>query len=185
MSREADNGTEVLNGLDLFVGGPIQHALSPDGFTSDLERTLKLVMETLREYGANIYSAHTVEHFGDRTAHYTPEQVAARDLRWMSKCDVFIPVLPVTEDGVLMRTDGTHVELGWATALGRPIVLITQQPIVESASHLLKGLHRVGDVQLLDVERFAQAPFLLVEHVLRATKRQREAVRSSVVLARA
>ncbi|XVS68086.1 nucleoside 2-deoxyribosyltransferase [Actinosynnema sp. CA-299493] len=185
MSHEIGNGSEVLDGLDLFVGGPIQHALSPGGFTSDLEKTLTLVMETLRDYGANIYSAHTVEHFGDRTAHYTPEQVAARDLRWMSKCDVFIPVLPVAEDGVLMRTDGTHVELGWATALGRPIVLLTRQPIVESASHLLKGLHRVGDVQLLDVERFTRTPFLLVEHVLRATKRQREAVRSSVVFARA
>ncbi|MTD54424.1 nucleoside 2-deoxyribosyltransferase [Amycolatopsis pithecellobii] len=169
----------VLSGLDLFVGGPIQHAIRPDGFTVALQETIQLALSTLGGHGAHLFSAHTVEEFGDRTAHYTPEQVAARDLRWMSKCDVFVPVLPVGADGVLMRTDGTHVELGWATALGRPIVLLTRQPVVESASHLLKGLPVIGDVQLLDIDRFARSPFLLVECVLRATQRQREAVLSS------
>ena len=170
-----------LSGLDLFVGGPIQHAISPTGFAVDLQQAISLVIQTLRGHGATLFSAHTVEEFGDRTAAYTPEQVSARDLRWMSKCDVFIPVLPISADDELMRTDGTHVELGWATALGRPIVLITKQPIVDSASHLLKGLHRVGEVQLLDIERFIREPFLLVECILRATKRQREAVLVSSV----
>ncbi|MGZ3144786.1 nucleoside 2-deoxyribosyltransferase [Lentzea chajnantorensis] len=170
----------ALTGLDLFVGGPIQHAIRPDGFTGHLRSAISLAIETLRGQGGTIFSAHTVEEFGARTAAFSPEQVSARDLRWMSKCDVFIPVLP-TSDEELMRTDGTHIELGWATALGRPIVLVTRQPIVESASHLLKGLHRIGNVQVLDLDRFTRAPFLLVEAVLRATTRQREAVRSSAV----
>lgn len=180
MVTEQRPPNSTLAGLDLFVGGPIQHAIRPDGFTGGLRDAISLAIETLRLQGGTIFSAHTVEEFGERTAAFTPEQVAARDLRWMSKCDVFIPVLP-TSDDELMRTDGTHVELGWATALGRPIVLVTRQPIVESASHLLKGLHHVGDVQLLDLDRFLRAPFLLVEAVLRATTRQREAVRSSAV----
>ena len=175
MSVRHELTTPSLAGLDLFVGGPIQHAISDQGFAAGLRDSLSLAHDTLAAHGATVFSAHRVERFGGDTALFTPEQVSARDLRWMSKCDVFIPVLP-SSDGELMRTDGTHIELGWATALGRPIVLLTEHPIVDSASHLLKGLHRIGDVQHIDAHRFARSPFLLVEAVLRATKRQREAV---------
>lgn len=181
MPADVMKRSDDLKGVDCFVGGPIQHAIRPDGFAAPLRSMISLALEVLGDHGANLFSAHTVEEFGAGTASFTPEQVSVRDFRWMSKCDVFIPVLPVDDHGELMRTDGTHVELGWATALGRPIVLITRQPIVESASHLLKGLHEVGDVQLLDVDRFAESPLLLVDCVRRATASQWKALLSRVV----
>ncbi|MBD3003881.1 nucleoside 2-deoxyribosyltransferase [Streptomyces sp. 5-10] len=171
----------LLTGLDVFVGGPIQHAILGNGFVGHLQDAITTAIDTVAAHGGNIFSAHVVEKFGAETAAFTPEQVSVRDFRWMKKCDVFVPVLPVLEDGTLRRTDGTHVELGWATALGRPIVLITKQPFAESASHLLKGLHRVGFVQAIDFEEFTEKPSLLIDAVLAATERQREAIGASLV----
>ncbi len=172
----------LLSGLDVFVGGPIQHAILPGGFVGQLQDAITTAISTVTESGAHVFSAHVVEKFGEETAAFTPEQVSVRDFRWMKKCDVFVPVLPVQqEDGILRRTDGTHIELGWATALGRPIVLITKQPVVESASHLLKGLHRVGLVKHIDFDEFTEKPSLLIDAVLNATERQREAIGASLV----
>lgn len=98
-----------------------------------------------------------------------------RDYAWMRECDVFVPVLPVL-DGTLLRTDGTHIELGWASALGRPIVGITDQPFAESASHLLKGLAKVAAATFLSAKEIATDPALLVDGVLAALGRTRTAV---------
>ncbi|GAA2247859.1 hypothetical protein GCM10010232_38930 [Streptomyces amakusaensis] len=65
--------------------------------------------------------------------------------------------------------------------VGRPIVMITKQPFVESASHLLKGLHRVGSVRTIDFDEFLDKPGLLTEAILAATERQREAVDAGFV----
>ncbi|MEU9349884.1 nucleoside 2-deoxyribosyltransferase [Streptomyces griseoloalbus] len=181
MSEASTHTTGLLAGLDVFVGGPIQHAILKNGFVGQLQDAITTAIQTVTENGANVFSAHVVEKFGADTASFTPEQVSVRDFRWMKKCDVFVPVLPVQEDQILRRTDGTHVELGWATALGRPIVLITKQPFVESASHLLKGLHRVGSVQHIDFDEFTEKPSLLIDAVLTATERQREAINASLV----
>ncbi|GAA2435077.1 nucleoside 2-deoxyribosyltransferase [Streptomyces mauvecolor] len=170
----------LLTGLDVFVGGPIQHAILANGFAGDLQSAITRAIGTVRENGGNVFSAHVAEKFGEDTAQFTPEQVSVRDFRWMRKCDVFVPVLPVLPDLTLRRTDGTHVELGWATALGRPIVLVTKQPFVDSASHLLKGLHRVGSVQVIDFDEFNEKPGLLVDAVLAATEVQREALGSAI-----
>ncbi|MEV6977561.1 hypothetical protein [Kitasatospora sp. NPDC093806] len=177
MSNGSSGGP--LSGLDIFVGGPIQHAILPGGFAAHLRTSISTAIDHIEEDGGNVFSAHVVERFGADTASFTPDQVSVRDFRWMKKCDVFVPVLPVTAD-VLLRTDGTHVELGWATALGRPIVMITRQPFVESASHLLKGLPRVGAVQIIDVDEFHANPRLLTDALLSATERQREAIAASV-----
>ncbi|OLZ50122.1 hypothetical protein BS329_20545 [Amycolatopsis coloradensis] len=67
------------------------------------------------------------------------------------------------------------MELGWATALERPIVLITEQPFVEGASHLLKGLGCVGQVRVIDFTAFTRDPGLLTQAVLAATGRRQAA----------
>lgn len=162
--------TGLLAGLDVLVGGPIQHAILESGFVGHLRDAITAAVHTATENGANVFSAHVAEKFGAETASFTPEQVAVRDFHWMKRCDVFVAILPVLEDQTLGRTDGTHVELGWATALERPVVLVTEQPFVESASHLLKGLHRVGRVRAVDFDEFQEKPSLLVDAVLAVTE---------------
>lgn len=181
MDAPAPASGGVLRGIDVFVGGPIQHAILRTGFVGGLQDAINTAIGVVAEHGATVFSAHMAEKFGEKTAAFTPEQVSVRDFHWMKKCDVFVPVLPLLDDGTLRRTDGTHVELGWATALGRPVVMLTQQPFAESASHLLKGLHRVGAVRVVDFDDFTQKPALLVDAVLAATERQREASGADLV----
>ncbi|GGM63496.1 hypothetical protein GCM10012275_37620 [Longimycelium tulufanense] len=142
-----------LTGMNVFVGGPIQHAIQRDGFYSPLRDAIHDIIESVRAASGTVFSAHLAEKFGDDTALFTPEQVAERDLRWMRRCDVFVPVLPAHERGGLLRTDGTHVELGWASALGKPIVLVTPLPVTPTASHLLRGLPAVAQVGVFDITR--------------------------------
>lgn len=168
----------LLAGFDVFVGGPIQHAIA-QGFPGPLKDTFLRAIGTVREHGGNVLSAHLAEEFGAQTAAFTPEQVSVRDFRWMKQCDVFVPILPVLPDRTLHRTDGTHIELGWATALERPVVLITPQPFADSASHLLKGLDRVGPVRAVGFDEFNEKPGLLVEAVLAALDRRRDAAVSA------
>ncbi|KUL36304.1 hypothetical protein ADL22_24865 [Streptomyces sp. NRRL F-4489] len=165
---------DALRGVTLFVGGPIQHALVPGGMAAPIRDCLRLAIDRSREAGATVLSAHVAERFGADTASFTPEEVSVRDYAWMRQCDVFVPVLPVL-DGTLLRSDGTHIELGWASALGRPIVGITDQPFAESASHLLKGLAHVAAATFLSTEDLAGDPAVLVDGVLAALGRSRTA----------
>ncbi|MEU7476673.1 hypothetical protein AB0A63_11880 [Lentzea sp. NPDC042327] len=164
-----------LTGATVFVGGPIQHALVPGGMLGAVSDRLHAAIDQVERAGGAVLSAHVAERFGVTTADFTPDQVSERDFGWMRACDVFVPVLPVLADGTLLRTDGTHIELGWASALGRPIVGITEQPFADSASHLLKGLARVADAVFLSAAEFAEAPGLLVDGVLAALGRARTA----------
>ncbi|MDX3382452.1 hypothetical protein PV682_13405 [Streptomyces niveiscabiei] len=140
-----------LTGVDVFVGGPIQHAIHGDGFHQPLRRTIRGIVDAVSAAHGTVFSAHVAERFGADTSQFSPDQVSVRDFGWMRRCDVFVPVLPVDGAGELIRTDGTHVELGWASALGRPIVVVTPLPMAAGASHLLRGLPSVADVTLFDL----------------------------------
>lgn len=178
MSLNRSSNSQSLAGLDVFVGGPIQHAILPAGFAMPVRTPIAAALAVAEDHGARTFSAHRAEEFGAKTGDFTPAQVSIRDFRWMTKCDVFVPVLPVVDDQ-LVRTDGTHIELGWASALGRPIVIVTDQPFTASASHLLKGLDEVGRVQVLNVREFIADPELLVEAIIGVTKTHRLAINVS------
>lgn len=157
-----------LSGARVFLGGPIQHALLPAGFSHDLRQLITAFIATFEAAGATVFSAHRTEEYGKHAEQFTPAVVSVRDLKWMRECDIFIPVLPLLPDGTLMRTDGTHIEIGWATALGRPVILVTRIPFVDSASHLLKGIASVSAVKTLDIDDAQKSPQSLVEHALTA-----------------
>jgi hypothetical protein len=151
----------------IFIGGPIQWACSAGGFEHWLQQRILRVIQTLRGVGHRIYSAHLVEEFGDKTRQWTPRQVAARDYHWMQCCDVFVAVLPQNEQGEVFRTDGTHIELGWASALGKPVLLIACNPISEGYSHLVRGLSEVTRLEVLDGREAHEEPAKVAEAVER------------------
>jgi nucleoside 2-deoxyribosyltransferase len=167
MASAETPATIDLMGVNVFVGGPIQHAIEADGFYSPLQRALRGIIEAVEKANGTVFSAHVAEKFGADTALFSPRQVSVRDFNWMQRCDVFVPVLPVHGDA-LLRTDGTHVELGWASAMRKPIMLVTRQPVVSSASHLLRGLPAIADVWLFDVTAVAESPATLLESIAQA-----------------
>jgi hypothetical protein len=90
--------------------------------------------------------------------------VAARDIGWMRACELyacFLPGDPTT--GWSLRTDGTCVELGWASALGKPIVIVRDAAV--EYSHLIAGLHAVAQVHYIDYGAVAREPQTLVSAI--------------------
>ncbi|WP_118987652.1 hypothetical protein [Photorhabdus sp. CRCIA-P01] len=147
-----------LANKSVFIGGPIQFAICDNGFHEELRTTIQLAIKTVKALNGNVFSAHLTEKFGIDTPSYTPDMVSKRDFQWMQQCDFFMPILPVHQGDELLRTDGTHIELGWASALKRPVLLITQLPIVNGGSHLLKGLEHICNLSKLDIHDFRQNP---------------------------
>ncbi|MFE0425090.1 nucleoside 2-deoxyribosyltransferase [Streptomyces sp. NPDC058953] len=151
-----------LSGVNVFVGGPIQHALgNGEGFHAPLQNAIHDIIEAATAAKATVFSAHVAEKFGVDTPLFTPDQVSVRDFNWMRRCDVFVPVLPVVS-GELLRTDGTHIELGWASAQDKPIVVVTPTPLAENASHLLRGLPTVARVKVVDLHQAKRYPEALI-----------------------
>ncbi|MFO0572410.1 MAG: nucleoside 2-deoxyribosyltransferase [Polyangia bacterium] len=142
----------------ILVGGPIQHALVGALFSPVVRRQIEGVLEQIRATGAAVLSAHVVEEYGLKTAQLTPDAVSRRDFAWMRACDLFVAVLPVDADGTLLRTDGTYVELGWASALGKPVLVLVPDAAQHGLSHLVQGLRQVTAVRLYDLGRALEEP---------------------------
>jgi nucleoside 2-deoxyribosyltransferase len=81
----------------------------------------------------------------------------------MREADAFVAVLPAAANGVPWRTDGTCVELGWASALGRPILLLVDTSA--SYSHLITGLPNIAVVQVLSLAAVQLNPSLLTDEL--------------------
>ena len=136
----------------VFVGGPIQHAINAEGVFHALTRsTIEAAIASLRSRGYRVISAHQHENFGERDVSGKFQDICSRDFQWMRQCDIFVAVLPLDGNGKVIHSAGTSVELGWASAMNKPIVLICDpSPIY---SHLVIGLDAVARVAKIDINR--------------------------------
>jgi len=135
-----------------MVGGPIQYASQPGTFYGPLRRDVMRAIEILRSRGFEVFSAHEAEAFGDRLSEFTAAQIAHRDFSWMRAAHAYVAILPCDEQGSLMRTDGTHIEIGWASALDIPVLLLVDRAGRQQASLLLQGLVHLADVEIVEFE---------------------------------
>ena len=136
----------------VFVGGPIQHAIYPDGAFHALTRSaIETAIDGLRSQGYQVLSAHEHENFGEMDVREKFQEVCFRDFQWMQKCNVFVAILPLDENGKVVHSAGTSIELGWASAMDKPIVLICDPAPIYS--HLVIGLDAVTRVAKIDINR--------------------------------
>lgn len=131
----------------VFVGGPIQHAMNGGSFDTDLRRLIAAVIAELSERGAHIVSAHVAEEFGAADqSQFTPASVSLRDWAWMQECDVYVALWPTNAERELIQSAGTAIELGWASAMGKPVVIALNDDTPEQYSHLVHGLANLAEV---------------------------------------
>jgi nucleoside 2-deoxyribosyltransferase len=138
----------------VFLGGPFQFALKENGFDPILKRLIADVLEDLEHAGFRTLSAHRHESFGLLDVNGQSAEVAKRDFKWMTEADVFIAILPLNEEFESIRSDGTCVELGWASALLKPLVVVRSSRHVYS--HLIEGMVGLTSAVLLDYEDVVQ-----------------------------
>lgn len=136
----------------VFLGGPVQYAVSPDGkFEGHLKQVILKLVGVLLSAGYQVDSCHLEEDFG-RDIPADTADLAARDYHWMKKCDAYVALFSSDADGHLRRSDGTCIEIGWATALKKPVLLVLDGISETSCSHLLQGLAAAGNICLTDME---------------------------------
>lgn len=146
-----------MNGK-IFVGGPMLHAIRHHGrFHEPSRKTIAGILSAIEQAGLEVLSAHRVEDWGQlalsNDAHF---DVCGRDFGWMMECRAFVAVLPPDDHGEPMRSDGTCVELGWASALQKPVVIVREDS--PRHSHLVRGLSKITRVKELAYDEVVKNP---------------------------
>jgi nucleoside 2-deoxyribosyltransferase len=151
----------------VFVGGPIQWAIDRRGsFDPRIRDVLQSVITHLRSRDAVVFSAHVEERFG-AVPDLKPCEVARRDFQWMCRSDVYLAVLPRNGDGSSVRSDGTYIEIGWASALRKPILVLMEglRAGAHRGSQLLEGLGCVAQVAMVDLSDALRSEEVLWEQI--------------------
>jgi nucleoside 2-deoxyribosyltransferase len=154
----------------VFVCGPLTNALEegpPEEqprLDEDLAGFLDLIHGTIEQGRLQVASAHREELSGPhqltRPRELTPGVIAKRDLGWMNDCDAAVFVLG-TPSQPCWRTDGTFIELGWATMLRKPVVLVGD--LDAYSSDLVRGMpDLLQGPPILAPERLQERPALLL-----------------------
>jgi len=134
--------------LTVFIGGPIQCAIESNGaFNKRLHQLIENVTSKTQSMGFRVLSAHVYENFGKMDVSGMYAEVCSRDFKWMNDCDAYIAILPLKPNGEIIHSSGTYVELGWASALKKKIVIIRDS--APKYSHLVAGLYAIADVKEL------------------------------------
>ncbi|NNB94888.1 nucleoside 2-deoxyribosyltransferase [Corallococcus exiguus] len=125
----------------VFLGGPFKALVSAETgeMREDEKARLLSLIQFFEQRGLRVFNAHRREAWGREFL--TPEECTRLDFEEISSCDAFVafPGSP--------PSPGTHVELGWASALRKPIVLLLEEG--KEYAFLVRGLHTVSNVTSL------------------------------------
>lgn len=134
----------------VFICGPITNVLHEGQFDGSVRALIESVARRLEDAGFRVLSAHREERFGTAVPE-DPREVFRRDWSLAQASAAMVFVLPADSTGRLVRTDGTFIELGWATALGKPLIVVIDST-TSGRSYLLDGLLRlIPRTRILDI----------------------------------
>ena len=136
--------TTTQNGRRIaFLAGPFKGIVDPEtGMVRAFERArFEALINHLEARGYAVFNAHKRESWG--ASMMTPEECTRIDYENIRDCDLFVafPGYPASP--------GTHIELGWASALGKPMLVLLEEG--HKYAYLLQGLHVVGDVSYVNM----------------------------------
>lgn len=122
----------------VFLAAPFKALI--DERTGEMQSSFKRVLTDLIDFvetrGYHVHSAHRREAWGRQMM--TAEECTRIDFDEIAACDVFV-ALPGSP-----ASPGTHIEIGWASALGKRIVLLLEEG--KEYAYLVQGLHTVANV---------------------------------------
>ncbi|HEX2051531.1 MAG TPA: nucleoside 2-deoxyribosyltransferase [Actinomycetota bacterium] len=102
---------------------------------------LERLIAYLEGLGYEVHNAHRREAWG--RSFLAPEECTRQDFDEIAACELFVafPGAP--------PSPGTHVEIGWASALGKRMVLLLEEGA--TYAFLVEGLPSVANVTLLRI----------------------------------
>ncbi|WP_078392819.1 nucleoside 2-deoxyribosyltransferase [Shouchella patagoniensis] len=128
-------------GKKMFLAGPFKSLV--DSKTGIMEKHEKQKLLNLISFfetrGFSVHNAHKREGWGKDFM--TPEECTEIDFKEISTCDLFVafPGAPASP--------GTHIEIGWASALNKPIILLLEEG--KDYAFLINGLGTVANVTFI------------------------------------
>jgi nucleoside 2-deoxyribosyltransferase len=141
MTTVHDSTGNRVRPSSVFVGGPFFQLVDPDTglMPPAAQERITRIIAHFEDQGAKVYNAHRRESWG--AEFLTAPECTKLDFTEISQSDVFVayPGVPVSP--------GTHVEVGWASALGKPMVLLLER----DAKHtfLVTGLETIANVEFI------------------------------------
>lgn len=128
----------------VFLAGPFKALVNEQTgeLCSYMKTHLSGIISQLSDLGMDVHNAHQREGWGKEFM--TPEECTEIDYREIAACDYFIafPGAPASP--------GTHIEIGWASALGKKIILLLENE--KTYAFLIRGLHTVGNVDYINFD---------------------------------
>lgn len=122
----------------VFLAGPFKNLLDPEtGLLSySMQERFRSIIRLLEQKGFDVHCAHRREGWGAKMM--TPSECTRIDFEEISAADILLafPGMPASP--------GTHIELGWASALKKRIILLLEHG--KEYAFLVRGLHQVADV---------------------------------------
>lgn len=153
----------------VFLGGPFMGLVdSESGRMPDRDcQPFTVLIEHFERQGLHVYNAHRREAWGAEVM--PPDQCTALDQEEIEKADVFVAIPGIPP------SPGTHIEMGWASAFGKPIVLLLEEGRDEEYGFLVRGLRAVATVEYVRCTDIAAALPEVDAAVRRAVERLRTA----------
>ena len=141
-SPESTDAPRCPVGTKVFLGGPFEALLPAGGgpITADHRQRYQDLIAAFESAGCTVFSAHRNEGWGQDLL--SPEECTPVDFEAVAGCDLFVAI---PGDPASL---GTHVEIGWASALGKPLVLLTAAGRARCA--LVRGIASVTEVEWVE-----------------------------------
>ncbi|CAM4016808.1 nucleoside 2-deoxyribosyltransferase [Corynebacterium belfantii] len=134
--------------MKIFVAAPFGSKLDAAGtFDLGYRGRLEQLHRRIEAAGHSIFACQRNEEWGH--APLPPEDYVPIDYHELSSSDVIIAVLGA--DPSL----GVCIELGWASALGIPIIVVAKHA---HSSTMISGLHRVSEVHYIAADLEESTP---------------------------
>lgn len=122
----------------VFLAGPFKALVDRETQTMNDADILQFssLIDFFEEHNFDVHCAHKREAWGREFM--TPQECTNIDFQEISKCDYFIafPGAPASP--------GTHIEIGWASALNKPIILLLEED--QDYAFLIQGLGEVASL---------------------------------------
>ncbi|MFI1968520.1 nucleoside 2-deoxyribosyltransferase [Streptomyces cinnamoneus] len=150
----------------VFLAGPFLQLLDPA--TGEMPESARNPFDTLIKHfeaqRLSVHNAHRREAWGAELMR--PEECTRIDQEEIRKADAFV-ALPGSP-----ASPGTHIEIGWASAFDKPIVLLLERD--RDYTFLVQGLHTVATVEYVVHSDIAGALPAVDTALRRAVTRHRE-----------
>jgi len=134
--------------MKAFLVAPFAGVVSAGRMEISIKNVLRATLGELRRAGYEAFSAHEDEKWGEAWAR--PALCTPRDRDLVERADLVVAIPgPPTSGGV-------HIELGWASAAGKPMIVFLSEGWVPS--QLVLGLPFISPTQLVRVQTLNEVP---------------------------